>query len=183
MSTPAEQALEAQIQAKGLTAAPRVTPAAIDAMIASQELLKVDELGMLCVITLHNGIKILGKNLGSVSRENYNEDIAKQKAYEDARIQLWPLAGFLLAEDIHRGNRPLTQEQRELPDHVQRVLTEMYQVASRLMGLTEFLVEVDAGSLEALELTAEEIADLRTQHGLMKDYVAVLQRRLSRAGV
>lgn len=183
MSTSAEQALEAQIQAKGLNAAPRVTPAAIDAMIKDQSLIKIDGLGMLCVIELNNGIKLVGKNLGSVSAENYSEDIAKQKAYEDARQQVWPLAGFLLAEDIHRGNRPLTQEQRELPDHVQRVLTEMYQVASRLMGLSEFLVQVDAGSLEALELSVNEIADLRTQHGLMKDYVAVLQRRLSRAGV
>lgn len=183
MSTPAEQALEAQIKAKGLDQAPRVTPAAIDAMIASQELIKVDELGMLCAITLHNGMKILGKNLGSVSRENYDEGIAKQKAYEDARNQLWPLAGFMLAEDIHRGNRPLTQKQRELPDHVQRVITEMYQVASRLMGLTEFLAKFDAGSLTTLGLSEDEVADLREQHGVMKGYVEVLQRRLARAGV
>lgn len=183
MSTKDEAATEAQIQALGLDKAPRVTPAALDAMIKDQSLIAIDGLGMLCQITLHNGFTVLGKNLGSVSAENYSVDLAKKFAYEDARNQLWPFAGFMLAEDLHRGNRPLTQEQRELPDHVQRVLTEMYQVASRLMGLTEFLVEVDAGSLEALELTAEEIADLRTQHGLMKDYVAVLQRRLSRAGV
>lgn len=183
MSTPAEQALEAQIKAKGLDQAPRVTPAAIEAMIASQELIKVDELGMLCAITLHNGMKILGKNLGSVSRENYDEGIAKQKAYEDARNQIWPLAGFMLAEDIHRGNRPLTQEQRELPDHVQRVITEMYQVASRLIGLSEFLAKLDGGALEALELSDDEVADLREQHTLMKGYVEVLQRRLARAGV
>ena len=37
------------------------------------------------------------------SPENFNEEMAKQKAYEDARYQLWPLAGFMLAEDIHRG--------------------------------------------------------------------------------
>lgn len=183
MSTKDEAATEAQIQELGLTKAPRVTPAALDAMIKDQSLIKIDGLGMLCQITLHNGFTVLGKNLGAVSAENYSEDLAKQFAYEDARNQLWPFAGFLLAEDIHRGNRPLTQEQRELPDHVQRVLTEMYQVASRLMGLTEFLVQVDAGSLEALELSVDEIADLRAQHGLMKDYVAVLQRRLSRAGV
>lgn len=182
MSTQSEKALEAQIQAKGLNA-PRVTPAMIDALIKDQALIKIDDVGMLCQITLHNGFTILGKNLGSVSHENYNEDIAKQKAYEDARHQIWPFAGFMLAEDIHRGNRPLTQEQRELPDHVQRVITEMYQVASRLMGLTEFLAKVDAGLLADLNLSDLELADLREQHGLMKDYVAVLQRRLERAGV
>lgn len=179
MSTPAEQALESQIQAKGLTSAPRVTPAAIDAMIASQELIKIDDLGMLCSITLHNGIKLLGKNLGSVSRENYDEGIAKQKAYEDARNQIWPLAGFMLAEDIHRGNRPLTQEQRELPDHVQLVLGEMYQLASRLNGISDFLCD-DAARADVAPI---EVADLEEAAGLLGKLVAVYQRRLARAGV
>ncbi|MBO6276603.1 MAG: hypothetical protein J6N20_04085 [Pseudomonas sp.] len=183
MSVTDEQALEQQIVAKGLTKAPRVTPEALEAMIKTTELIKIEPSILLCVLTLHNGLTVVGKNLGSVCPENYDEDLAKQLAMRDARDQLWPLAGFMLAEDIHRGNRPLTQEQRELPDHVQRVLTEMYQVAARLMGLSEFLVQVDAGSLEALELSAVEVADLREQHGLMKDYVTVLQRRLSRAGV
>jgi hypothetical protein len=183
MSVSAEQALESQIQAKGLTTAPRVTPAAIDAMIKTTELIKIEPSIMLCVLTLHNGLTVVGKNLGSISPENYDEELAKQLAMRDARDQLWPLAGFMLAEDIHRGNRPLTQEQRELPDHVQRVITEMYQVAARLMGLSEFLVKLDAGVLDWMDLSIEEIADLREQHGLMKDYVAVLQRRLSRAGV
>lgn len=179
MSTPAEQALEAQIKAKGLDQAPRVTPAAIDAMIASQELIKVDELGMLCAITLHNGMKILGKNLGSVSRENYDEGIAKQKAYEDARNQIWPLAGFMLAEDIHRGNRPLTQEQRELPDHVQKVLGEMYQFAARLNGITDFLADDGA----RLAVDPVEAGDLEESAELLGKLVAVYQRRLARAGV
>jgi hypothetical protein len=183
MSTPAEQALESVIQAKGLTTAPRVTPAMIDGMVKETELIKVGDSIMFCILTLHNGLKVVGKNLGSVSPENYDEGLAKQLSHRDARDQLWPLAGFMLAEDIHRGNRPLTQEQRELPDHVQRVITEMYQVAARLMGLSEFLVKLDAGVLDWMDLSIEEIADLREQHGLMKDYVAVLQRRLSRAGV
>lgn len=183
MSTKAEDQTEAQIQEKGLDKAPRVTPAALDAMIKETSLIAIDGLGMLCQITLHNGFRVVGKNLGSVSAENYSQELAKQRAYEDARNQLWPFAGFMLAEDIHRGNRPLTQEQRELPDHVQLVLTEMYQVASRLLGVTEFLAELDGGSLEALDLSEDEIADLREQHGLMKSYVAVLQRRLQRAGV
>lgn len=183
MSTPAEQTLESVIKAKGLTTAPRVTPAALDAMVKSTELIKIDPSILLCVLTLHNGLTIVGKNLGSVCPENYDEDLAKQLAHRDARDQLWPLAGFMLAEDIHRGNRPLTQEQRELPDHVQRVITEMYQVGSRLMGLSEFLAKFDAGVLGALELSDDEVADLREQHGLMSSYVEVLQRRLARAGV
>lgn len=183
MTVPAEQALEEAIQAKGLTTAPRVTPAAIDAMIKTTELIKIEPSIMLCVLTLHNGVTVVGKNLGSISAENYDEGIAKQKAHADARGQLWPLAGFLLAEDIHRGNRPLTQEQRELPDHVQRVITEMYQVASRLLGLSEFLAKYDAGVLTSLELSEDEVADLREQHTLMKGYVETLQRRLARAGV
>jgi hypothetical protein len=183
MSTSAEQKLEAEIQAKGLTSAPRVTPAALDSMIKDTALIKIDDVGMLCVLTLHNGLKIVGKNLGPVCPENYNEDLAKQLAHRDARDQLWPLAGFMLAEDIHRGNRPLTQEQRELPDHVQRVLTEMYQYASRLQGITDFFDQVDSGALDTAEYSAEELVDLRQCGVLLAKLVNVTQGRLNRAGV
>ena len=178
MSTPAEQALEAQIKAKGLDQAPRVTPAAIDALIKETSLIKIDGLGMLCHLTLHNGFSIVGKNL-IVSPENFNEEMAKQKAYEDARYQLWPLAGFMLAEDIHRGNRPLTQEQRELPDHVQKVLGEMYQFAARLNGITDFLADDGA----RLTVDPVEAGDLEESAELLGKLVAVYQRRLARAGV
>lgn len=185
MSTAVEQALEAEIQAKGLTKGPRVTPEQVEAMVKSRELIRMEDTGALVLITLHNGLKVMGKNLGSISPENFDMDIAIRKAHEDAQHQLWPIAGAILAEDIYRGNNPLTEEQRKLPAHVQRVITEMYQVASRLMGLTEFLSAYDANELEAdlmATIPAEEIADLRQQHGLMKDYVQVLQRRLDRAG-
>ena len=185
MTTASEQQMEAAVKSLGLNEAPRVTPGQIDAMVASQELITLEGIGAIVLITLHNGLKVLGKNLGSISPANFNMEIAKQKAYEDARHQLWPIAGAILAEDLYRGNNPLTEAQRQLPAHVQRVIAEMYQTASRLAGLTEFLVKLDAGDL-ASELVAslapEEIADLREQHGLMKQYVAVLQRRLDRAG-
>lgn len=180
-----EAQLEQVIQAKGLNKAPRVTPEQIDAMINTQELITLDGVGALVLITLHNGMKVLGKNLGSISPENFDPEIAKNLAYQDARNQIWPIAGAILAEDLYRGNNPLTEEQRKLPAHVQRVISEMYQVASRLLGLTTFLSHLDAGELDAelvASLQAEEITDLREQHGVMKQYVEVLQRRLDRAG-
>lgn len=183
MSTSAEQKLEAEIQAKGLTSAPRVTPAALDSMIKDTALIKIDDVGMLCVLTLHNGLKIVGKNLGPVCPENYNEEMAKQLAHRDAREQLWPLAGFMLAEDIHRGNRPLTQEQRELPDHVQRVLTEMYQYAARLQGITEFFDQVDSGALDVSDMSVAELTNLRQSGVLLAQLVNITKGRLERAGV
>lgn len=179
MTVSSEQALENEIKAKGLTSAPRVTPAAIDAMVKHTELFKVGDTILFCILTLHNGLKVVGKNLGSVCPENYNEELAKQLAFKDAREQLWPLAGFMLAEDIHRGNRPLTQEQRELPDHVQLVMTEMYQLASRLNGISDFLADTEARA----NVDAVEVADLEESAGLLGKLVAVYQRRLSRAGV
>ena len=183
MSTPAEQQLESVIQAKGLNTAPRVTPAMIDAMVKDQALIKIDDVGMLCVITLHNGLKVVGKNLGTVSPENYDEEIAKHLAYKDARNQLWPLAGFLLAEDIHRGNRPLTEAQRELPDHIQQVLGNMYQYASRLQGITDFFDQYDTDASIGEGLAEEEIQDLRQTGVLLAKLVQVTQKRLDRAGV
>ena len=181
MTSPAEQALEQEIVAKGLTKAPRVTPAALEAMIKTTELIKIEPSIILCVLTLHNGLTVVGKNLGSVSPENYDEELGKQLAMRDARDQLWPLAGFMLAEDIHRGNRPLTQEQRELPDHVQQVIGVMYQLASRLQGITDFLENDDA--VAAAGVPDEEVSDLNETAVLLGRLVAVYQRRLDRAGV
>lgn len=184
-TTEKEQAQE-ELLAKFDLTAPRVTPEMIDSLIKQTDFTLLScKTAMICVITLNNGFRLFGKNT-CVNPENFKLELAEKYSYEDARAQIWPFAGFLLAEDQYRGNNPLTEEQRKLPDHVQRVITEMYQEASRLMGLTEFLAKLDGGMLPdelVASLAKEEIADLREQHGLMKAKVDILKRRLERAGV
>lgn len=104
-----EQAIEQEIQAKGLTA-PRLTPEHIDAQIASEvwgrasDLFSVpfnDALKCLtvCVITLKNGYTLVGKS-ACASPENFDLEIGGKIARDDARKQIWALEGYLLKSKL-----------------------------------------------------------------------------------
>lgn len=51
-----------------------------------------------CSITLDNGFSVRGES-ACVKPENYNQEIAEKVAYDNAVCKLWPLFGFLLAEN------------------------------------------------------------------------------------
>ena len=113
-----EQAIEAEIQAKGKTA-PRVRPAAIEANIFSEhyftagEALKaidpegydlwVDEapsgkaLNQLtfCVLVLKNGFTVTGES-ACASPENFDAELGRKIARQNAVQKMWPLMGYEL---------------------------------------------------------------------------------------
>ena len=62
----------------------------------------------ICRITLDNGYSVLGAHACGLLTHP-DEPADQRKAYEDAFRKLWPLFGFLLAEDLHRirFNAPL----------------------------------------------------------------------------
>lgn len=118
-----ESAVEAAIQAAGKTAA-RITPASIDATIASVHYFTAEEgvlgayknngdvyvgdmpndlnsrvlpLLTICVIVLRNGFTVIGKS-ACVSPENYDAEIGRGIAFRNARDEIWQLEGYLLAE-------------------------------------------------------------------------------------
>lgn len=51
----------------------------------------------LCVFVLKNGFVIIGKS-ACVNSENFNEDLGRKLAREDAVRQMWPYLGFRLAD-------------------------------------------------------------------------------------
>ena len=120
-----DQAIEAQIQAKGLTA-PRVTPADIEANIASEHYFTAREgvLGMLaadgvppgiyeqanaapqplglltfCVLVLRNGFTVTGES-ACASPENFDAEIGRNIARQNAVAKVWPLMGYALKERL-----------------------------------------------------------------------------------
>lgn len=124
----ADQAIEADIQAKGLTA-PRVTPADIEANIAAEiystgldcaaeaagdargvfnrikpdvDLTVVnDSLRLLtfCVLVLRNGFTVTGES-ACVSPENFDSEIGRKIARANAVAKIWPLLGFSLKQKL-----------------------------------------------------------------------------------
>ena len=90
---------EASRQAMGSTA-PRVT---LDSMLAKivDETFWVPEGTVLtiCVLTMKNGFHLIGKS-APAAPENFNPELGKKFAKEDAVRQLWQLEGYLLREHL-----------------------------------------------------------------------------------
>lgn len=108
--------LEIEIQAKGLTAAPRITPADVEANIASEHYFTAaqgryaatganvetgDPLSLLtfCVLVLKNGFKVTGEN-ACVSPENFDPELGRKLARQKAIDKVWELMGYALKEQL-----------------------------------------------------------------------------------
>ena len=107
-----DQAIEQEIQAKGLTA-PRITPADIEANITSEYYFTAkdgvdgnfdglpdpchDSLSLLtfCVLVLKNGFTVTGES-ACASPENFDAEIGRKIARENAVNKIWPLMGYEL---------------------------------------------------------------------------------------
>jgi len=108
--------IERLIQAKGKTA-PRVTPSDIEANIASEHYFTACDgwamasgqpsavgspltLLTFCVLVLRNGFTVTGES-ACASPENFDAEIGRRIARENAVQKIWPLLGFALKERLH----------------------------------------------------------------------------------
>ena len=107
--------IENEIQSKGLTA-PRITPADIEANIASEhyftaaegirgandlECERGDPLTLLtfCVLELRNGFTVTGES-ACASQENFDADLGRKIARQNAVAKIWPLMGYELRSKL-----------------------------------------------------------------------------------
>ena len=109
--------IESEIQAKGLTA-PRVTPSDIESNIASEQYFTAAQgvhgatkgkisyasdhaLSCLtfCVIVLRNGFTVTGES-ACASPENFDADIGRHIARQNAVAKIWPLMGYELRSKL-----------------------------------------------------------------------------------
>lgn len=97
-----EKLIEQEIQEKGLTA-PRLTPDYIDSKaIAGQYYVFPGTCLTVCCLILENGFTVTGES-ACASPENFNEEIGRKIAYENAREKIWLLEGYLLKQKLHEA--------------------------------------------------------------------------------
>lgn len=53
----------------------------------------------ICLLTMNNGFTVIGKS-APASASNFNSELGRKLAYEDAIRQLWPLEGYALRERL-----------------------------------------------------------------------------------
>ncbi len=80
------------------TPAPKVSKAYIEQRIGSTRFERFSPTVTMCEITLDSGFSVRGES-ACVNVENYDQEIGERISYDNAFSQLWPLFGFLLAEE------------------------------------------------------------------------------------
>lgn len=96
-----EQALEQEIQAKGLNA-PRLTPDYIDQCIVDEAYYVFPGTTVtICLLTLKNEYTVTGES-ACASPENFDEEIGRKIARGNARDKIWALEGYLLKDRMRR---------------------------------------------------------------------------------
>jgi len=107
--------IETEIQVKGLTA-PRITPAVVEANIASEHYINAGDaclpvvrptesfhspldLLTICVLVLKNGFTVTGES-ACASPENFNAEIGRKIARANAVDKVWPLMGYNLKTQL-----------------------------------------------------------------------------------
>lgn len=115
-----DQTIEQEIIAKGLTA-PRITPADIEANIEAEYCFTAADgvygadperrvpassathLLTFCVLVLKNGFTVTGES-ACASPENFNAELGRKIARQNAVQKIWPLMGYELKERLHQNN-------------------------------------------------------------------------------
>ncbi len=112
-----DETIEQEIQRKGLVA-PRVTPADIEANISHELYFTASdaayavvglhsrihrELDLLtfCVLTLKNGFTVSGES-ACASKQNFDAELGRKIARENAVNKLWPLMGYELKQRLSK---------------------------------------------------------------------------------
>lgn len=98
-----EEQLEKVIQEKGLTA-PRLTPEHIAGMCQEDQYYVFPRTQTtICCITLFNGYTVTGES-ACVSAENFDEEIGRAIAFDNAKDKIWALEGYLLNAKLKENN-------------------------------------------------------------------------------
>lgn len=104
-----ENEIEADIVAAGKTA-PRLTPSDIDATIVGEDYHVFPGTTLtVCVLTLRNGYTVTGES-ASASPENFDAEIGRKIARDNARNKIWGLEGYLLRQKLWLREAPHTSE-------------------------------------------------------------------------
>lgn len=112
---PTEQEIEAEIKAKGKTA-PRLTPELIDAVIVGEDYhMFPGTTTTVCRLALRNGYSVIGSS-AAVSLENFDEEIGRKVARENARREIWALEGYRLKEWLWVKNLEAPPEAAPTPE-------------------------------------------------------------------
>ena len=94
-----EMKVEEEINMKGLNA-PRLSPGYIDSLIYGSVFHVFPGTTVtVCCLTLKNGYTVIGES-ACASPENFDAELGKKIAFDNARNKIWQLEGYLLRQRL-----------------------------------------------------------------------------------
>ncbi len=131
-----------------------------------------------CVLVLRNGFTVTGES-ACASPENFDAEIDRKIARDNAVNKVWMLEGYLLKEKLAfvaiDGRLPkLLAQHSALPPHQQRVIDERAELVEKSAKLEAFI-----GTPIYCGLPSDEQARLAHQFGIMESYCDVLAERIA----
>ena len=152
-----EKQIEQEIQDKGLNA-PRLTPDLIDSVIVDKYFFTAANaqwgadpnttalIGMhkqletltFCVLILKNGFTVTGES-ACASPENFDAEIGRKIAFENARNKIWQLEGYLLKENLHKQNSKV-----ELQAGIDQLLNTRIPILDQIYDLCQAIEKCGA---------------------------------------
>jgi hypothetical protein len=99
-----DQQIEAEIHAKGLTA-PRITPERIQEVQKAVQFYRFPGTTVtVCCLTLANGYNVVGES-ACASPENFDEELGRKIAQENAAQKIWALEGYALRNQLEQESQ------------------------------------------------------------------------------
>ena len=117
-----------------------------------------------CMVTLPCGFQVTGES-ACVDPANYNKELGEEIALKKVITQLWPLEGYLLANDLYRAKEPTS--------YFERLLVENEGLGENLHKLCSFLSKPQPSFIDD-----NEWALLHDQRDYMTKYFNILEMRL-----
>lgn len=118
-----------------------------------------------CTVTLPCGWQVTGES-ACIDPDNYNEELGKEIALKKAIVSLWPLEGYLLANDRYRAKQPTS--------FVSRMVFEQSDLNEKIEKLTKFL---DQPKPDFVEQSQWEL--MKNQQEAMVSYFNILEKRIT----
>ena len=185
-----DQAIEQMIKDKGADVAPRITAAEITANIVSEHYFTAAQgvagrnqcaedaddviwlttssplhLLTFCVLVLKNGFTVTGES-ACASPENFNAEIGRRIARQNAVEKIWLLMGYELKSRLAAV--------AQSSDYQDRLRAEFAYLNGKIERMGQFF-DTD----QFRRLPAAEQERLSTQRNAMNDYAAVLRERIA----
>ena len=144
----------------------KVTKEDLEHLVAQSKTTFTNPAGTLthCVITLPCGYTVTGES-ACVDPANYHKELGEKYALEQAVEKLWPLEGYLLANDIYRAKQP--------ESYASRMIFEQSDLREKLDKLCDFLSKPQPSFIDDKEWEL-----LLDQRDYMSEYFNILEIRI-----